>query len=253
MPEVTAHAPGNFCWVELATTDDAAAKRFYTELFGWTTNEIPMGEEGGMMYIMLQKDGKDVGALYKMMPDQQMPPNWQTYVATDDIDNVAEKAKSLGGNVVAGPFDVYDSGRMAVVADPAGAMFGLWQAKEHIGYRVKDESGSVCWSELTAPDLDAARKFYGGLFGWTWKESPEYTEWQHGGQSIGGAMQPKHEGMPPHWMPYFAVDDADTIVAKAKSLGASVYVEPTDIPNVGRFAVVADPQGAAFAIIKLAY
>ncbi|HEX9984332.1 MAG TPA: VOC family protein [Thermoanaerobaculia bacterium] len=250
MPEVTSHAPGNFCWVELATTDAGAAKNFYLNLFGWTTNEIPMGDQGA--YIMLLKDGKEVGALYQMMPEQgAMPPNWQTYVAVANVDESLEKAKSLGGNVVAGPFDVYDSGRMAVLTDPVGAVIALWQANQHIGYRLQGEPGSVCWSELSAKDIPAARTFYGGLFGWTWKEGGDYTEWQLDGRSIGGAMPPPDPSIPPHWMPYFAVDDADGTVAKAQSLGGQTIVPPTDIEHVGRFSVIADPQGAMFSVIKL--
>lgn len=251
MPEVTKHAPGSFCWIELATTDANAAKRFYMELFGWTVNEIPMGENG--FYYMLQKSGRDVGAMYEMYPqmrEQGVPPNWMTYVAVESADAAAEKVKSLGGSVVAGPMDVFDSGRMVTCMDPQGSAFAVWEARAHIGLGIRDEDGTLCWNELVARDPESMQQFYSGLFGWKAKVSPEYTEWSLGGQAIGGMMK-AGEGMPLHWFAYFQVDDCDATVAQARSMGAQVYVEPNDIPGVGRFAIVADPQGAVFSVIKL--
>jgi uncharacterized protein len=247
MPHVTSHQPGSFCWIELATTDDAAARAFYTQLFGWTVREIPLGEHG--FYYILQKDGRDAGALYK---EGRMPPNWVSYIAVSDADAIAEQAKTLGGEVHAGPFDVFDSGRMAMLGDPQGAHFAVWQPRAHPGVGVRDEPNALCWNELQARDVDAAKTFYTALFHWRAKESAEYTEWHLGEHAIGG-MLPSHAPpeVPSYWLPYFAVTDCDAAADKGRSLGATLLVPPMDIENVGRFAVLQDPQGAAFAVIRL--
>ncbi len=251
MPELNSHQPGTFCWLELGTSDAAAAKNFYTSLFGWSVNEQSMGEMG--TYYMFQQNGRDCAAMYQMGPDMQgIPPFWLSYVAVADADAAVEKAKSLGGRVVNGPFDVYDYGRMAVLGDQQDAAFAVWQAKSHIGLGIRDETNTLCWTELQARDLPGSKTFYKSLFGWGLKESPEYTELSAGDTAIGGMMQAQGPPeVPAHWLPYFAVDDCDAMVQKATSGGATVYVPPMDIPNVGRFAVVADPQGAVFAVIKL--
>lgn len=253
MPKVTSNAPGTFCWIELATSDDGGAKAFYTKLFGWSVNENDMGEMG--KYYIFQKDGADAAAMYKKGPEMaQVPPHWATYIAVADADASAEKAKSLGGNVMMGPFDVMEYGRMAFISDPQGAAFAIWQAKQNIGVGIRDEANTLCWSELHAKDIDVAKKFYSALFGWGVKESPEYNEWQQGGNSIGGLM--KTQGppeAPSFWMPYFAVDDCDQTVASAQSNGGTVHAPAFDVPNVGRMAVLADPQGAFFSVIKLSF
>jgi predicted enzyme related to lactoylglutathione lyase len=251
MPEVTSFPPGAFCWIELTTSDGEAAKRFYCDLFGWTANEIPM-EPGQPPYVMLQKNGKDVGALYE---NKQVPhPSWLSYIAVISADEAAAKAKSLGATALQEPFDVFDVGRMAVLSDPEGAVFALWQAGRHHGMSIAGESNTYCWDELQTRQRDQAKEFYGSLFGWTLKESPEYIEAHLGEQAIGGIFDmgnavPQH--VPPHWQPYFAVDDCDATVQKASSLGGGALMPATDIPNVGRFAVLRDPQGATFAVIKL--
>ena len=251
MPVVSSNPPGSFCWIELGTTDASAAKQFYTSLFGWTVNENSMGEMG--IYYIFQKNGEDAAAMYQIGPQQEgMPPNWLSYVAVESADAATEKAKSLGGNVVHGPFDVMEYGRMTVIADPQGAMFAVWQAKQNKGVGVRDEANTLCWDELQARDVDAGKKFYPALFGWTMKESPEYTEWHNGDTPIGGMMQSQTPGdVPSYWLPYFAVDDCDAVVDKAKASGGQVYAGPMDYPGVGRFAVIGDPPGAVFAVIKL--
>ncbi|HUP59973.1 MAG TPA: VOC family protein [Thermoanaerobaculia bacterium] len=250
MPEFTSHEPGTFCWVELATNDVGAAKKFYMDLFGWGVNELSMGPDGN--YYIFTKNGKDCAAMYQLTPEMAgMPPNWMSYVSVTNADAVAEQIKSLGGNVVKAPFDVMDQGRMAVIADPQGAYFCIWQPKQGIGVHVRDEPDTLCWNELQARDVDAAKKFYSGL-GWGMKESPEYTEWKVGEKAIGGMMQSQAPPqVPSYWMPYFAVADCDASVAKAKSGGANVFAGPMDYPGVGRFAVLGDAQGAVFAVIKL--
>ena len=253
MPEVTSYAPGTFCWAELGTTDAAGAKRFYTDLFGWTFEDNVMGPD--MVYTMWRLKEKEVGALYQMGKDQQgVPPHWQCYVSVENADATAAKLKELGGNVIAGPFDVMDVGRMAIVTDPEGATFALWQPGKHIGATIVNEPGATCWYELASWKPKETGAFYATLFGWTLKESPEYTEF-HGsdGRPRGGmfTMKPEMQGVPAFWMPYFAVADCDAMAQKATAGGGKVHNGPQDIPNVGRFAVLSDPQGAAFSIIKL--
>jgi hypothetical protein len=241
-----------FCWVELATSDGLAAKKFYTSLFDWGVNDIP-GEAG--TYSMVQKKGKDAGAL---MEQQGVPPHWNSYVCVESADESAAKAKKLGGTVIMEPFDVMEHGRMAVVADPTGAVFSVWQPKSHKGAQVTDEPGSFCWVELYTPDPKRAADFYMGLFGWRKNarhmDFGEYVIFEKDSGMAAGMMQiPKEWGpVPPHWLVYFAVDDCDKSVEKAKGLGANVTMPPMDIENVGRFAMMTDPQGAAFAVIKLA-
>jgi len=250
MTEKKSYAPGEFCWTELATGDYKAAMKFYGSLFGWTGNEMPMGDQPP--YVMLQANGKTIGALYE---NKQAKPGWLPYVAVAKADDAAKKAKSLGGKPLQEPFDVMDVGRMANIQDPQGAKFAIWEAKSHKGADVINEPNTMCWYELYSPDIKASRKFYSGLFNsWKLKESPEYTEIHVADEmGIGGMMQisEQMQGMPPQWMPYFAVTDTDAMAKKAKSLKGQVFLEPRDIPNVGKFAILADPQGAAFAIIKL--
>jgi uncharacterized protein len=247
MPVIEKYEPGMFCWIELATNDAAAAKSFYTSLFGWTANDMPIPD--GSIYTMLQVDGHDVGALYE---NKQHPPAWASYVNVASVDDSAKKAQDLGANLIAPPFDVMDVGRMAVVADPQGGTFCLWQAGRHIGATIRGELNTLCWNELLTSDIEAARDFYSRLFPWSLKPSADYTEINLGTVGIGGMMQirPDMQGMPTAWTPYFAVQDCDATAEKVKSLGGRVYMPPTDIPNVGRFAVLADPQGATFNIIK---
>ena len=258
MPEVTSHAPGNFCWIELATSDPDGAKKFYSGVFGWESEDTPAGPD--MVYTMLRIRGLEVGAMYKLGDEeakQGIPPHWNSYVAVASADEAAKKAASLGGTVVMDAFDVMEHGRMAVILDPQGAAFCVWQAKAHSGVKLAGETGTFGWDELWTTDRKKASEFYTGLFGWGAKEGDMgggiYTEWQNAGQSIGGMMEisPEMGPVPPNWLPYFLVDDCDASAGKASSLGGKAFVPPTDIPTVGRFAVLADPQGAMFAIIKL--
>jgi len=258
MSEVTKHAPGTFCWIELGTTDAGAAKKFYSELFGWSANDIPAGP--GMIYTMLQLDGKDVAALYELTEQhraQGVPSHWLPYVAVASADESAEKVTSLGGKVIMAPFDVMDVGRMSLIQDPAGAMFALWEARKHIGATLVNQPGTVCWNELATRDSRLAGEFYTKLFGWGTKVQEmgptTYTIFTDGERQAGGmlAMTEEWGNIPSHWMAYFGVEDCDASANKARALGATIKVPPTDIPGVGRFAVLQDAQGAAFSIIKL--
>lgn len=249
------NAPGTFCWIELATTDGPAAKKFYTDLFGWESTDNPMGPD--MVYTIYRISGRDVAASYQKGEEmKQAPTHWACYVAVTSADETAAKAKSLGGTVVMEPFDVMEHGRMAIIADPTGAHFCVWQGKQHQGVGVKNENNALCWNELLTNDTERAKDFYTKLFGWKTKSDTgamPYTEWINGDAHIGGMMQiqPHMGPVPPHWGLYFAVDDCDEKVERAKSLGATALVPPMDIENVGRFAVLSDPQGAVFNIIKL--
>jgi predicted enzyme related to lactoylglutathione lyase len=258
MQETPEYKPGTFCWIELATTDAEAAKKFYTELFGWTFNDTPVGP--GMVYTMLKLDGKDVGALYKMFPEmisQGIPPNWLSYASVANADESATKAKALGATLLKEPFDVMTVGRMAVVQDPTGAVFALWQAKDHKGAGVVNVPGSFCWNELMTTDTTKDGKFYTGLFGWgkdTQNFGPmEYTMFSNGERPAGGMLKitPEMGPIPPNWLVYFAVDDCDAKTQKATELGGGVMKPPDDIPGIGRFSILTDPQGGAFALIKL--
>jgi predicted enzyme related to lactoylglutathione lyase len=258
--DFASHVPGTFSWPELSTTDQKGAVAYYRALFGWDLNEQPMGP--GDTYSMFQLRGKEVAAAYTMRPEEKQsgaPPHWNSYVTVANVDDSVKQAQQLGGKVLAPPFDVMDAGRMAVLQDPTGAVFQVWQANRSIGAKILEEPGALCWTELNTRDTKAAEAFYTGLFGWSAKHSApsagmEYTEFSVNGKpSIG--MMPINEHMPAHvpsyWMPYFQVANADASVAKAQELGGKVMVPATDIPNTGRFSIVTDPQGAMFAVFEL--
>ena len=258
MAEFKSYPPNTFCWVDLATTDAAVAKQFYTELFGWTATDIPVG--GGETYTMLEKDGKNVCALYQMSEamQQQAPPFWLSHVSVPNVDASVEKAKSLGGVVLQAPCDVMESGRMSLIQDPTGAVFSLWQPKAHIGADLANETDTFCWNELQTKDVEGASKFYTELFGWTTKTTTnamggDYIEFLNGDRSGGGMLeiQPEWGDMPPYWSVYFAVADCDATLAKAKALGGRVDMAPIDLENVGRFAIIQDPQGAFLTVIQI--
>jgi predicted enzyme related to lactoylglutathione lyase len=256
MTEITVHTPGTFCWIELGTNNVEAAKKFYTELFGWQAVDLPVGPD--MTYTMGRIDGKDVAGLYQQGQDEQgIPPHWNSYVSVTSADEIAARAKSLEGTVLVEAFDVMELGRMTVVQDPTGAVVGAWQPKQHIGARLVGQPGTLCWNELATRDTQKAGEFYSKLFGWETQlqemEGTPYTQFMNGGQMTAGMIQMTAEwgDIPPHWMVYFAVADCDASAEKIKALGGQIHVPPTDIPAIGRFAVALDPQGAAFSIIKL--
>lgn len=252
------HAPGMFSWVELGTTDQVAAKSFYTSLFGWTADETPMGP--GESYTTFRKADKDIGGGYKLRPGQQamkVPPHWMLYVAVENADIVVEKAKQLGGQALVDAFDVMELGRMAVFSDPTGAVFAVWQAKQHAGMGAIGGEGEFSWADLNTDNPQRAAEFYSKLFGWHLEKGehdPEggYLHIKCGEHYIGGIppARPKQEGVPPHWLIYFHASDCDASSQKAKSLGANVCYGPVTMENVGRFSVVADPQGAYFSLFQ---
>jgi predicted enzyme related to lactoylglutathione lyase len=257
--DFSSHTPGTFSWPELSTTDQKAGVAFYRALFGWGLNEQPMGP--GDVYSMFQMRGKEVAAAYTMRPEEKQggaPPHWNSYVTVENVDESVKRAQELGAKVFAPPFDVMDAGRMAVLQDPTGAVFQVWQAKKSIGAKILNEPGALCWTELTTTDTKAAEAFYTKLFGWTPKHNApgapmEYTEFSVNG-TPGIGMMAKPADMPAHipsyWMPYFQVAGVDASAGKAKELGGSIMVPPQDIPGTGRFSIVNDPQGAMFALFE---
>jgi uncharacterized protein len=257
MPNVEKHAPGAFTWIELSTTDQDAAKAFYSSLFGWTIDDQLMGPSG--TYTMFQIDGRNAGAAYTMQAEERAtgaPPHWNLYIAVVSADDAASRAKQLGGTVHVPPFDVMDAGRMAVLGDPTGAVFCVWQAKKLIGLRIAGVDGTLCWADLSTPDPEKARKFYEGMFGWKIsageKDPSGYLHIQNGEAFIGGIPPIAHRDphMPPHWLAYFQVGDVDATTSLAQQQGAKVHLAPMSMENVGRMAVLSDPQGASFAIFK---
>lgn len=258
MSEVVAQATGLFCWVELGTTDAEAAKTFYTELLGWNATDAPTGPD--TTYTMLQLGDQDVAGLYTLQEEQKaqnVPPHWGLYVSVESADDAAEKAKTLGGTVLVEPSDVMEAGRLAIIKDPTGATFSVWEARDHEGTAALNVPGALCWSELATRDSEKAGAFYAELFDWEIQveqmSAGPYTLFKREEQNAAGMMQMNEEwgDLPPHWMPYLGVTDCDATAAKATALGGAVSVEPFDIPDVGRMAVIRDPQGAVFSIITL--
>lgn len=251
---------GEFCWWDLSTNDPSKAKDFYSKLFGWTARDIPVGE--GMVYTMLEKDGKQAAALSGMQPEMAamgVPPHWSSYIGVDDADAIVARAKALNATVLAEPFDVMNEGRMAVLQDPTGAQICVWQPKDHKGAQHKNAVGGVIWNELATPNAPAAGEFYSSLFGYQASTMPmgemgTYTLLNQGETQAAGIMPMVGEqwtGIPPHWMPYFAVENVEDSVATASSLGAEIIVPPTPIPEIGTFSVVKDPTGAVFSVIQM--
>ena len=242
MGERTRYAPGTFCSVDLGTADAAAAKRFYAGLFGWEAEDVPAPPGG--TYTGLFERPADAG-----------PPAWASYVAVEDADATARRAQELGGSVARGPFDIGDVGRMAVLADPQGAHFCLWQPGSYAGASLVNEAGALCWNQLTTPEPRAAAPFYEGLFGWRVEETAgsggQYFTVYNGEAVNAGAMPtpPGAEGVPPHWLVYFGHDDLDAAAARIGELGGGVQMGPVEVP-AGRFLVAHDPQGAWFGLFE---
>jgi predicted enzyme related to lactoylglutathione lyase len=259
MTIIEKNRPGSFCWIELATSDQAAAKTFYSGLFGWAIHDMPMGP--GASYTLFQLQGKDAAAGYTLRPEesaQGVPPHWMIYVTVENADATAKRAADLGGKVVAPAFDVGTMGRMAVIQDPTGAMFSVWEPKEGNGIGIKDVDGTLCWADLSTPDRGRASKFYSELFGWQIvadeHDPAGYMHIKNADEFIGGMPPAKHQSpnAPPHWLAYFQVSDCKASAMKAKHLGASLYMEPMFMENVGTMSIVADPQRAVFAIFQTA-
>jgi hypothetical protein len=256
MPTITQHAPGTFSWPELATTDPVAAKQFYATLLGWQVQDHDMGVHG--TYTVFRLGDRDVSACTTLMDALRaagIPPHWLSYATVDDADAAVARADAAGGRIVQPAFEASDLGRMAVIADPSGGVFAVWQPRKHIGAGTLGEPGALGWTQLNAAEPERVKPFYASVFGWTHRDDPmpwggTYTTWLRAdGTPAGGMMpMPPGAGMPSHWLSYFVTANVDASHAKAVELGAKSYVPPTDLPGGGRFAVLADPQGATFGL-----
>jgi uncharacterized protein len=242
MGERTSYPPGTFSWAELATSDADAAKAFYTQLFGWEYEDNPVPDD--QVYSMARRDGHHVAALFS----SDQPPHWNCYVTVTSADETAQAAKDNGGAVMAEPFDVMDVGRMAVIADPAGAALCLWEPRAHIGATLVNTPGAMTWNDLVTPDPEGAAEFYGKLFGWTTEEIPDAGGYRtiRNGDRMNGGIMPNQDG-PPNWLPYFGHEDVERLAGEIEGLGGKLYNGPVRMPQ-GSIAVLADPQGAVFAV-----
>ncbi|HET9197368.1 MAG TPA: VOC family protein [Solirubrobacterales bacterium] len=257
MSERTNYASGTPCWVELSGTPDVeASEKFYGELFGWEIPELPTSAEMGG-YRRAKKDGKDVAGVSPKMDDDQ-PTVWATYVSVADAEETLAKVGAAGGRVIVDAMDVAGLGKMAVFTDSTGAVCGIWQPGTFVGSELVNEPGTFGWNELGTRDTGAARDFYTAVFGWGTQDEPSprvgtYTVWKAGEEMVGGMLDLNALGMPAevpsNWLVYFMVENTDAAVETVKSGGGDVRMEPVDIP-VGRFAVVADPFGAVFALMQ---
>jgi predicted enzyme related to lactoylglutathione lyase len=244
------YEPGTFCWPELATSDADASKSFYASLFGWEFEDREAGE--GFTYSMASVDGSQVGALY---PTDQGAPRWNSYIAVESADDAAKKAGEAGADIVVEPMDVMDSGRMAVLQDPSGAVVSVWEPKEHIGAQLVNAPGALCWNDLMTHDVDKAVEFYAEVFDWEIGSVEDAPDDRHGikiGEQMNGGMAriPEAAGteVMPHWLACFAVEDVEQALETIDGEGGAKLSPVIDVPS-GRFAVVADPQGAVFAVV----
>jgi len=243
----TKTAIGRFTWHDLSSTDVEASKRFYSELLGW---EVENWKPGEMDYPMISANGTSHGGFGEAQGGA--PSHWVGHVAVENINAAVERAKAAGGSVLTGPMEIPEVGQFAIISDPQGAVVSAYQSAS--GDPQLPE-GVFLWDELLTSDVEAAKRFYGDLFGWTATDhemggSVTYTIFQTGETSVAGCLKPREEGIPPHWYPYLHTDDVDATTAKAKELGAQVYLEPSSMETVGRFAVLGDPTGATFGLMK---
>lgn len=248
----TLNAPS---WVDLSSADAAASREFYGSLFGWQVEVNPDPQYGG--YALARIGGSDAAGIGPKM-DPGAPTAWNLYLGTDDIDALARRVSDAGGSVVMAPFDVGDQGRMAIFGDPTGAVISAWQGTRMGGFET-DAPGSFGWAELNARGVDRALPFYTTVFGWDTRTTemgegqPPYTEFLRDGTSVAGAWE-MSPALPPevpsYWQVYFTVDDVDDAFRRALGLGAQEMVAPQDMPG-GRFAIVTDPQGASFGLLKM--
>lgn len=256
MPHVESHLHGTPSWCDKSTADLDATKAFYGSLFGWEFHTAPEPEAGG--YTMALRDGRAAAAVMPLSAeqlDQGMPPVWSMYITVDDVDAMPAKVEAAGGTVMAPPFDVLTAGRMMVAFDKGGAGICFWEARDNIGSEIVNETGAFTWAELYTGDPAADTTFYAEALGHEVTTADmggpvEMTFLKRGDADVATVLPLMAEGMPPHWVPYFAVDDCEAAMAQIAEMGGQVHMGPVDIPP-GRFAVAADPEGATFAVIRL--
>ena len=251
MGERERYEPGTFCWADLGTDDPEAATAFYVGLFGWDTEDVPMGDAG--VHRTFRLDGRTVCALHQREAVEG-PPSWLCYVSVADADSSAVAARAAGALGVQDPFDVFDAGRMAVVQDPTGAHVALWEPRSNIGATLVNVPGAFCLNQLNTSDPEGAATFYTDVFGWRIEQVgtepvPYWGIWN--GPGLNGGIMPLPPGSPApsHWLLYFATDGVDGPVARVGELGGTVLVPPMAVPG-GRIAVALDPQGATFGLLE---
>jgi predicted enzyme related to lactoylglutathione lyase len=244
--------PGTPNWVDLAADDAEAAAKFYAGLFGWDCEY-----QGTRDYWVCKLDGVDVGGIGPKQPGtEQLPSRWTTYLATDDLDRTLDAVEAQHGTQLMKAREVEQHGRMAIAADPNGAIFGLWQAADHIGAERTADPGTLVWSEALSEDYETARKFYIAVFGYRAEEIGGYNRYAAlyaADKPVAGTgeLHPDFPaGTPPHWLPYFAADNTDQTVDHVISAGGAILGDPLDT-DFGRLAVLTDPEGARFAVIQL--
>ncbi|UQX03368.1 VOC family protein [Streptomyces sp. RerS4] len=247
--------PGAPCWVSLMVHGLGSTEDFYADLFGW---EYEPGPAQLGPYVRALLDGREVAGIGEMPPDRHLPVSWTTYFATDDADVTAEAIRSCGGTVAVGPLDAEAVGRVAICSDPLGAIFGIWQAGALRVPHLYGTPGSPVWNELVTQDTSTVGKFYQHVFGHETvthadvSADLDYLTLRLDGRPVAavhgvGRALPHDRG--PHWMTYFEVADPDAAAARVIALGGSVATPAWDGPG-GRQAAVADPEGAAFTVIR---
>jgi uncharacterized protein len=261
MPNFDSHPAGNFVWFELSTTDQAAAKQFYSALLGWQSEDMPMGPD--MIYTMFRLNGRDTAGAYTMKAEERemgIPPNWMIYVSVENADAVLASALEHGGNAMSPAIDIPNVGRMVVLQDPVGAVFSVFQPGHHKGVGVYGEPNAFCWADLQTPDRERTAPFYSALFGWQLlpgkdKDMNGYLHIKNGEQYIGGLPEPRNlpPSVMPHWLPYIQCTDCAAQTTKAHQLGARVLVPATTVEGQLSYSVVTDPQGAVFALFAPAH
>ncbi|RFA23552.1 VOC family protein [Subtercola boreus] len=252
MSIVEKYPQGAPCWIDLITTDVDGARAFYGELFGWNYDAYPM--PGDATYYMSTIGGKNVAGLMQQPTPDAGPTSWQTYIAVDDAEAAAARVTEAGGTLLFPVDEIPGSGRMTIALDTEGARFGVWQTTGHIGSAVVNEHGAPLWHELQSGDPAAAAAFYSAVLGVEAKTSEvgdiSYTELYADGTSSAGVM-PKQSGDEPNvWLVYFGANDPDETARLAESIGATVLAPAFDIDGVGRMAILADPQGGVFAVMR---
>ena len=241
---------GTPCWADLAVPDLPKAVEFYSAVLGWSL--VDSGEEYGH-YHMAQVNGRSAAGVGPIMSEGQ-PSYWTLYIASDDTDATAKLVGEHGGNVVMAPMDVPGTGRMCIASDPTGGVFGVWQAAGAVGAEHYNEPGGIVWEDGRLTDVEAGRRFYTDVFGWSYAQVgdmpiEDYATFSHGGDPLGGVggMMGAPEGTPSHWVVYFGSTDVDRAIATAEQQGGSVMMPATDTP-FGRMGVIQDPFGAMFAV-----
>jgi uncharacterized protein len=242
------HEAGTFSWTDLATPDAQASKEFYGAVFGWDFEDNPI--PGDAVYVMARIDGRAAAAMFETTDRH---PAWASYVTVDDLDATTARARDLGANVLAEPFDVMEVGRMSTVQDPTGAVLCLWEPRTSIGAEIVNGPAALSLNQLNTSDPEAAERFYGELFGWRFDSVGDTDNPYWGifrGDRLNGGMMPLPSGapMPSHWLVYFGDEDVDAAAERIASAGGTLMVEPMDVPPSGRILVAQDPQGAIFAL-----